>query len=1038
MRSLVWLVVLLGLLVCTPRADAAEYFTDKDSIGGGCSDSNPGTRTQPVCTIDAGIRKLAGGDTLWIRAGDYAEDIWPSNDNRFGHAWVPAGTSESNRTIISGYGNERPQIRRVNFDFNQSPPSSQTSWFTLRQIYIDGTRLGPKGGGQPNCADIMHGHHNRLQNVWLIDCPSMCTRIEGEYQDILDSRLEGSFWYGTYYSGSHGRIDNNVFANNGGYGVHMYLLGQACPSSDCVHDNVVSNNRVYGNGRGPDAAQGAGGLLISRGANHVAYNNLVYNNAFGLSMDHQCVNCAFYNNTSYGNDGYGLQVSTVTNGGAIVRNNIVVGNGNDISIGNTSLVASYSNNLCGAGGGYTCTHSGDPQFTNAGGGDFSLQGGSAARNQGATISMVTTGYSGPPAFAPISRPQGPAYDIGAYEYQEGTQPFDFQVQYPGVQTIAQGGTRSFSASATVVSGTPVPVTFSVTSLPSGVSVSSITNSPCTPGCSATVTLQALAGATPGDYSPTLSAANGSQVRNSPGWTLSVTGTGGSFDYSVSDPGDRTVLQGQSIQVPVTITTLTGTPAAVTLSVTSTLPSGVSASWAGTPCTPSPNCTSTLTLTATPSAPVTPSPVTVTLHGAAGALTHDRTFPLTVAAQAPPQVGGNPIYVRCASASGGTSNDSFSCTEAEDPAKAKRTLSNALTECMNTIPGKILYLEGNGCTYVEEIDTLARPMLGGNGPSMTTNTRLEGYGSPVPIIQSPNPGGALLYLHNNDHYLTFKRLVFDGANHTFNLGVFLAGTHHVRLEEVELKNSLSGGFEGLYIENSANIELINTFVHHTGSHGITVDNGMDTLLCSGCHIFNATGKGLNVTNAGTKTNITIEQTEVRNNGGDGIDLNGGTGTLLQNLLVHSNGGRGVWVHGGASETRTLNSTVYGNTGVGLQCDTGATSTHVRNTIAYGNTGGNILNNCGATVAKNLCAALSAECAVFGDPLFVAAPGDLHLGNGSPGINAGELISSITVDYDGNPRQQDTQDIGAYERTQAAPVGPDVTVRQRDLARVGWYF
>jgi Right handed beta helix region len=187
-------------------------------------------------------------------------------------------------------------------------------------------------------------------------------------------------------------------------------------------------------------------------------------------------------------------------------------------------------------------------------------------------------------------------------------------------------------------------------------------------------------------------------------------------------------------------------------------------------------------------------------------------------------------------------------------------------------------------------------------------------------------------------------------------------------------------------------------------------------------------------------MTIEQTEVRNNGGDGIDLNGGTGTLLQNLVVHSNGGRGAWIHGGASGTRTLNSTLYGNTGVGLQCDTGAPNTQVRNTIAYGNTGGNILNNCGATVARNLCAATSADCALGADPLFVAAPTDLHLGEGSPAINAGELISSITVDYDGNPRQQDAQDIGAYERTQPTGGGESTVVTERpcDLRTVGMYF
>jgi phage gp45-like len=361
--------------------------------------------------------------------------------------------------------------------------------------------------------------------------------------------------------------------------------------------------------------------------------------------------------------------------------------------------------------------------------------------------------------------------------------------------------------------------------------------------------------------------------------------------------------------------------------------------------------------------------------------------------------------------------------------------------MNTVPGKILYLEGNGCTYTEDIDTFTGPILGGNGPSMTTNTRLEGYGTTLPIIQSPNPtglSGVMLYLRNNDHFLTLKRLIFDGNNHVYNLGVLVAGTHHIRLEEVELKNSLSGGFEGLYIENSANLELVKVFLHHTGSHGLTLEGGIDTVLCEECHIFNATGKGVNVSSTGTKTNITISRPEIRNNGGDGLDHGSATGTTVQNMINHSNGGMGLRIRTGSSGTRVYNNTFYGNTGVGLQCDSGATTTELRNNIAYGNTAGNIVNNCGATVARNLCAVSSADCAVAGDPLFVAAPTDLHLSDGSPGINQGETLLSIPTDYSGGPRQIDGQDIGAYERTQAAPGGSDTTQRPRNMAQAEWFF
>lgn len=1036
-----WILFLLLLAIMPQYAQATTYYMSTTG-----SDSNPctgngGNNAQNLSFPkrnfhgpSGAIACMVGGDTLQVRAGTYSEHFNPGLST----GYIPNGTA-GNPTIVEGYPSDSTRPILPRFTLGEG---ADYSFMIFRRLHVQAPVLAQSQGGYsafyvgPDTHDItftdieIEGGHTGLQSG-------------GHHETFSHLDIHGQFFYGTYFGGHHNVWEYNNFHDTLGFAIHLYSSGTA----DFVADNIFRFNTIRNCGNGgphglPEPPR-EGTWLFSHGDRNEAYNNLIFDSYEGIILDYGCDDCKVYNNTFYNNGVPSTQTPQaraaikVTNNttNALVVNNIVYNNGiqivNEPGGGNT-----VNNNLCGSSG-TGCTFVGNPSFENAGAGNFKLNANSAARNRLATDGggMCLT----PTDFGGTARPQTPSggsatpCDVGAYEYQEGAQPFDFSVQYPGAQTVAQGGSTSFGATATLSTGTGIPVTFSVTGLPTGVSVTSITNSPCTPTCTATVTLQATGGAPPGDYGPTLSAAGGAITRTSPGWTLTVTSTGGSFDYSVSNPGARTLIQGQSIQVPVTITTLSGTAAAVTLSITSALPTGVSASWAGMPCTPAPNCTSTLTLTATGAAPVTPSPVNVTIHGAAGALTHDQVFPLTVAEQGASQVGPNPIYVRCAAASGETSNDSFSCLEAEDAAKAKRTLGNAITECMNTVPGKVLNLEGNGCTYAEELDTQLKPIMGGNGPSMTTATRIEGYGTTLPVIQSPNPGpalsGAMLYLHNNDHFLTFKRLIFDGNNRVFNLGVFLGGTHHIRLEEVELKNSLSGGFEGLYIENSNNIELVKVFIHHTGTHGISLDNGIDTFLCDECHVFNAagTGKGINVTSAGTKTNLTFNRPEVRNNGGDGLDHGSATGTVVQNMINHSNGGMGFRIRTGSSGTRAYNNTIYGNSNTGLQCDAGASNTELRNNIVYANSSGNILNNCGATVAKNLCALSSADCAVSGNPLFVAAPGDLHLSDGSPGINAGESIASILTDYDGQPRRQGPQDIGAYERdagTPPVPPGPGI--------------
>jgi hypothetical protein len=67
-----------------------------------------------------------------------------------------------------------------------------------------------------------------------------------------------------------------------------------------------------------------------------------------------------------------------------------------------SGTGSFSHNLVGS--------SYNPLFVNPSAGDFHLQAGSPAIDAGTMIALVATDFDG------IPRPQGAAYDIGAYEY----------------------------------------------------------------------------------------------------------------------------------------------------------------------------------------------------------------------------------------------------------------------------------------------------------------------------------------------------------------------------------------------------------------------------------------------------------------------------------------------------------------------------------------------------------------------------------------------------------------------------------------------
>jgi hypothetical protein len=107
-------------------------------------------------------------------------------------------------------------------------------------------------------------------------------------------------------------------------------------------------------------------------------------------------NIKIYNNTVYNNEYMGISVS---GGSGEIRNNISYGNGNQ-NIASGKYTA--SNNLTS-----------NPNFVNGGASDFRLQSNSPAINAGVNLVDVPTDKDG------VLRPQGGAYDIGAYEYVGG-------------------------------------------------------------------------------------------------------------------------------------------------------------------------------------------------------------------------------------------------------------------------------------------------------------------------------------------------------------------------------------------------------------------------------------------------------------------------------------------------------------------------------------------------------------------------------------------------------------------------------------------
>tara|TARA_Y100000310_G_C20701337_1_gene830227 strand:+ start:1489 stop:5334 length:3846 start_codon:yes stop_codon:yes gene_type:complete len=80
------------------------YFVDMNSIGGQCSDSNPGTIDQPWCTVLKGFSSAQPGDTIYFRQGKYRQNI-----TLLGSYFSHDATAD-NRIYFRGYPGEEAII----------------------------------------------------------------------------------------------------------------------------------------------------------------------------------------------------------------------------------------------------------------------------------------------------------------------------------------------------------------------------------------------------------------------------------------------------------------------------------------------------------------------------------------------------------------------------------------------------------------------------------------------------------------------------------------------------------------------------------------------------------------------------------------------------------------------------------------------------------------------------------------------------------------------------------------------------------------
>lgn len=336
----------------------------------------------PKRTITSGLGCVAAGDTLYVRGGTYS--AIDSNGTR-----IPTGTSWTDAPVIAAYAGETVIISGSN---NIAAPSSQGQ-SEIKYVIFDGMKFNGASGGNDVLGFWGNVHHIRIKNCEAYGAPAgqhmgismqpNGSNVAPSYNEIINCKFHnngvaGEQAHGMYIAGDYNLFDKVESYNNPDRGVQIFSMYRN-PTG-----NIIRNSNFHDNGNV--------GITVY-GDNNFVYNNLTYNNNYGIGLTGS--NHKVYHNTAYNNSSVGISSNA---SGVVVRNNIAYQNGTNLSGSMTQ-----DHNLTT-----------DPGFVDAANKNFALKSGSAAINAGQTLSEVTTDFAG------NSRPQGGAYDIGAYEFTTST------------------------------------------------------------------------------------------------------------------------------------------------------------------------------------------------------------------------------------------------------------------------------------------------------------------------------------------------------------------------------------------------------------------------------------------------------------------------------------------------------------------------------------------------------------------------------------------------------------------------------------------
>ncbi|MGH8174271.1 MAG: NosD domain-containing protein [Rhodanobacteraceae bacterium] len=404
----------LTFVLFSPFAAATTYYVATNGSNG-----NPGTLAQPWATIQHAADTIGPGDIVQVRAGNYE-----------GAYFETSGTASA-PIVVQAYPGESPAITSDNPETPDGFNLEGSSFMVIDGFTINGrSRAGIRA---VTCEHVTVRNNS-------VDQSGVFGIFTGFCDDMLienNVTSRSGDQHGIYVSNSGDRpvIRNNVIWGNYQAGIHMN--GDGTEGGDgIISDALVEGNVIYDNGTGGGSGINMDGVQDSLIRNNLVYQshasglslyqidgggpstgNRVLNNTilvasngrWALNVQDASTDNTFLNNIVYNNHSYRgvFDISSNSLPGLVSDYNVVMDRFTTDD-GDTILTLAQWRQQTGQDA-HSLTSTPSALFADPTNGDYHLSPTSPALNAGTTLGDV------PVDLADNPRPQGPAFDIGAYE-----------------------------------------------------------------------------------------------------------------------------------------------------------------------------------------------------------------------------------------------------------------------------------------------------------------------------------------------------------------------------------------------------------------------------------------------------------------------------------------------------------------------------------------------------------------------------------------------------------------------------------------------